>query len=196
MSAPASLPRPRGEPEPGTMAALNYRVARMSGGRCKAVSAALAERQTLSADDLAAIYERHRWPVSPGSLGGTISEIQKRLRGCGWHIGYLDGGGITLRHGENPRARPVTYARAARRPPAMSRPVETLRPAPPVSDRVVAGRRELRVPAAPGGCCQYLVPRDGGVTACGKPSKGTYCDEHRAKSAGLEYRPDTGRGHR
>lgn len=178
-------PHRRLDAKPGTAAMLSDRLAGMPRGRTSAICAILAERGRMTQAEIEAVYKHHGWPLKEGGLAGVIGEIRTRLRGSGWHCLYTAREGLWLRAGENPNARPETR-KPRSRAPGMGRPELTLRVAPPVDQRVIAGRRELTIKAAPGGCCQYLVVEDGKAVPCGAPSKGAYCAAHKAKSAGLE----------
>lgn len=164
-------------------------IGEMSRGRCRVTFSVLVARRRLTGPEIRALHRQHGWATA--SCASTLTEIQRRLSGSGWHLDYLDCGGAALAGGDNPRGRSPQKSRPERRPlpdraPEHSKPPADIYVPPEVPARIIAGRRELRLPAAPGGCCQYMVVVEGKAVPCGAPAKGTYCAEHKAKSAGLE----------
>lgn len=117
-----------------------------------------------------------------------LYDARRHLRRQGWYIFRISArnerGYFQLAPDEDPppMAREVPSAGGLH-----AKPVPVERTAPPVAARVLAVRRPPRIKAAPGGCCQFIIVREGKPSACGKPSKGTYCPEHKAKAAGVPY---------
>lgn len=176
--------------DPANQQALFGLMGIMSAGRCRALFLGLIEGGQLTGTELRLVYQRNGWDWNAGSCAAQLSDIQRRLRGHGWHLTYLPCGGARLVAGENPRSR----AQSARPKPPVDRGAEHVkpqmaqRPAVPVSTRIVAGRRELKIKPAGEGCCQYLVVQEGKAVPCGKASRGNYCPRHRAAVAGVPYR--------
>lgn len=162
----------------------------MSAGRCRALFLGLIEGGKLTGTELRLVYQRNGWDWNGGSCAAQLSDIQRRLRGHGWHLVHLPCGGARLVAGENPRSR----AGMVQAKPAVNRGAEHVkpdlapRPAVPVSAHIIAARRALTIKPAEDGCCQYLVVREGRAVACGESARGTYCPRHRAAVAGVPYR--------
>lgn len=188
--AGAPVPPPVDEPlQPGEKAALLQVVGQ--GQQLRALLVAFCDRRRLSEEACAELLaEEGAAALRPQAL---IYELRRAIRPLGWYVFRV-----------SPRDTPGIFElRKAGRDPLPAwlgsgkdaggeeggrpRKEETAAAvARPVDKRVIAGRRELTIKAAPGGCCQYLVVTDGKAVPCGAPSKGTYCAAHKAKSAGLE----------
>lgn len=143
-------------------------LASMVRGRQKMTFLALIERETLSWADIEAIWDQHGWAWSAGRGNSVVQEIRRRVRGTGWHIARLPDG-VALREGTAP---------GPSRSPGLAPETHRITRAAPFQAR----------PANPSGVCQYRVVIDGRAVPCGAPAKGTYCDRHRAKSAGVPWR--------
>lgn len=142
----------------------------MVPGRQKAVFRALLEQETLSWAGLEAIFEANGWRWSLGRGEAVIQEVRRRIKGSGWHIARSPEG-LSLREGPPPERGPVIHRAAAPQTHGIERPS-------PFQKR----------PVNPSGLCQYMIVDGGRAVPCGASAKGVYCDEHRAKSAGVPWR--------
>lgn len=126
--------------------------------------------------------------ISRNAVHTALFALRETLRGSGYRIDTLAGGRYMLARGvahlaARPAAVPTGDASGLKHPEYSKPKPEGPKPESPA--RIIAGRREIRIPELAEQRCAYMVVETGRARPCGAPADGVYCAAHRAASAGL-----------